>query len=122
MNQSLERALASAGPNPMLFPQDLPAAIRAKVARKSLGDSDTPSKLVIWDDGQGQLLSLQDARAGAMADLEQRYLKELLMRTSGKVPDACRISGLSRSRLYTLLKKYDIPPSYPMIKAHEIEE
>jgi two-component system NtrC family response regulator len=122
LNQSLERALTSAGPNPMLFPKDLPTAIRAKVVRKSVGDSEAPLSVDVAENGvdlSGPLPKLQDARAAALAVVEPKYLKELLSRTSGKIDQACRISGLSRSRLYTLLKKYDIPPTYPMIKASE---
>ena len=46
-----------------------------------------------------------------MARIEKDYLASLLRRTNGEVGEACRISGLSRSRLYTLLKKYGIKPS-----------
>jgi transcriptional regulator of acetoin/glycerol metabolism len=71
-------------------------------------------------DPSGRLPKIQDVRATAIADAEQKYLKELLTRTSGNIQEACRISGLSRSRLYTLLKQHGIPPTYPMIKADEI--
>ncbi|MGZ5425427.1 MAG: helix-turn-helix domain-containing protein [Candidatus Aminicenantales bacterium] len=43
--------------------------------------------------------------------MEKNYLSSLLRRTNGEVGEACRISGLSRSRLYTLLKKYGLKPS-----------
>ena len=118
--QSLENALTSAGPNPMLFPKDLPVAIRAKVVRKAVGDSEAASPgncATGKSDLSGPLPKLHDARLAAVADLEQKYLKELLIRASGNIAKACHISGLSRSRLYTLLKKYSIPPTYPMVKA-----
>jgi two-component system NtrC family response regulator len=127
LNQSLESALASAGPNPMLFPKDLPDAIRAKIVRKTVGDIEAniePPMPEDWalkeTDPSGRLPKIQDVRATAIADAEQKYLKELLTRTSGNIQEACRISGLSRSRLYTLLKQHGIPPTYPMIKADEI--
>ena len=46
---------------------------------------------------------------------EKTYLRRLLDHTHGSIMDACRISGLSRTRLYQLLKKHEpIPESdYP---------
>jgi two-component system NtrC family response regulator len=125
LNQSLEMALTSAGPNPMLFPKDLPAAIRADVVRKSIGDSEAPSprdRAAPAIDLSGPLPELQEARAAAVAEIEARYLKELLTRTSGRMEEACRVSGLSRSRLYTLLKKHGIPTTYPMVRAEKAPE
>jgi two-component system, NtrC family, response regulator len=114
LNQSLEMALTSAVPNPMLFPKDLPTEIRAKVVRKSITEVEAPAT-----DGfslsiqglEGPLPTLQEARAAVLAETERKYLKELLRISSGKVRRACQVSGLSRSRLYTLLKKYNISPS-----------
>ena len=62
-------------------------------------------------DQKEELPKLQDTRASAIAEVERRYLTELMSITGGKIKAATRISGLSRSRLYTLLKKYDISPS-----------
>ena len=36
LNQALERAIASAGASPLLYPKDLPTEIRAKMARDSV--------------------------------------------------------------------------------------
>ncbi|TFH52165.1 MAG: hypothetical protein E4G89_01655, partial [Methanothrix sp.] len=44
-------------------------------------------------------------RETSIAELEQQYLKDLILLTQGNVKKACQISGLSRSRLYALLKK-----------------
>jgi hypothetical protein len=41
-------------------------------------------------------------------------MRELLSFTKGNIPEACRISGLSRSRLYLLLKKYNLSKSFPL--------
>jgi two-component system NtrC family response regulator len=56
-------------------------------------------------------LSLKDFRETELARIETDYLAALMRRTNGEVGEACRISGLSRSRLYTLLKKYGLKPS-----------
>jgi two-component system NtrC family response regulator len=122
LNQALERALTSAGPHPMLFPKDLPAELRVQVVRNTIGVDAASLSGSIADgkiDSNEPLPKLQDARAAAIADVEQRYLKALLTQTSGDIKEACRVSGLSRSRLYTLLKNHDIPPTYPMIKASD---
>jgi two-component system NtrC family response regulator len=54
------------------------------------------------------LPELRTVRTRYLAEVERFYLKELMKRTSGNVTSACRISGLSRSRLYALLHKHEI--------------
>jgi len=58
------------------------------------------------------LPSLIEAREVAVAEAEQRYLKELVSIAGSDLLEACRVAGISRSRLYTLLKKYGIPTSF----------
>ena len=57
------------------------------------------------------LSTLREFRETGIAELERQYLKELTLLTQGNVKKACQISGLSRSRLYTLLKKCEISGS-----------
>jgi two-component system NtrC family response regulator len=40
--------------------------------------------------------------------MERQYLTKLTMLTGGNRKEACRISGLSRTRLFELLKKHDL--------------
>jgi transcriptional regulator of acetoin/glycerol metabolism len=40
--------------------------------------------------------------------MEREYLVRLIQESGRDVGKACRISGLSRSRYYALLKKYNI--------------
>jgi len=49
---------------------------------------------------------LKEIRQAAISAAERQYLQNLLSRTGGDFNEAYRLSGLSRSRLYTLLKKY----------------
>ena len=44
----------------------------------------------------------------SIAELESRYLNDLMAVTRGDIKEACLISGLRRARLYELLKKYNI--------------
>ena len=53
----------------------------------------------------GQTLCSRDE---ALEQADIRYLKNLMAMTRGSIKESCRISGLGRTRLYTLMKKYNI--------------
>jgi DNA-binding NtrC family response regulator len=57
------------------------------------------------------LPKIQEVRDRVIADAERKYLDQLIDITGKDIREACAISGLSRSRLYTLLKKYNITVS-----------
>jgi two-component system NtrC family response regulator len=105
--QALEKALLSAEDEPILFPKHLPTYIRIHVARNSF-----PKKPASQD--QPEIPSsvpkvpakLKEIRKAAVSEAEQQYLKDLISFVGGDINKACRISGLSRSRFYTLLRKY----------------
>jgi two-component system NtrC family response regulator len=105
--QALEKALISAKDEPILFPKHLPTYIRIQVARNSF-----PKKPA--SQGQSEMRSsapkvppkLKEIRKAAVSEAERRYLKDLISFVGGDNDQACRISGLSRSRFYTLLRKY----------------
>ncbi len=105
--QALEKALLSAKDEPMLFPKHLPTYIRIQVARSSFPQK-TPSRRQA--EAPSSVLKsppkLKDIRNAAVAEAEHKYLKDLISFTGGDNNEACRISGLSRSRFYTLLRKY----------------
>ncbi|MBW1722751.1 MAG: hypothetical protein JRH13_14450 [Deltaproteobacteria bacterium] len=52
--------------------------------------------------------SFKDFRITVMGQAESQYLRDLMTVTHWNVKKACRISGLSRPRLYALLKKHGI--------------
>jgi two-component system NtrC family response regulator len=105
--QSLEKALLSAKDDPILYPQHLPDHIRIHITRSVLQKKPgAPSAAPASPAEPEGPSNLQDVREAAIADAERLYLKELMARTGGNIAESCRISGLSRSRLYTLLKKY----------------
>lgn len=106
--QAMEKALLSAKDEPMLFPKHLPTYIRIQVARNAF-----PKKPA--SQGKPEIRSsvpeappklMKEIRKAAVSEAERQYLKDLLSFTGGDNSKACRISGLSRSRFYTLLKKY----------------
>lgn len=55
-----------------------------------------------------ELPALREVREIVVGQLENAYMLELLKLCDNDVPSACRCSGLSRARLYELLKKHCI--------------
>ena len=60
-----------------------------------------------------QMPKLRELREDVFFRAESVYLRNLVSLTGHNIRKACELAGLSRSRLYTLLKKYQISqPSY----------
>jgi two-component system NtrC family response regulator len=105
--QALEKALLSAKEEPMLFPKHLPTYIRIQVARESfMKKATSQGKPEIRSSVPKMPPKLKEIRKAAVSEAEQQYLRDLISFVGGDNNKACRISGLSRSRFYTLLKKY----------------
>jgi len=105
--QGLEKALIAAKDEPMLFPKHLPTYIRIHVARSLYPmKSASPGKPGIGASVPKTPPHLKEIRRTAVAEAEQRYLKDLLSFVGGDNNKARQISGLSRSRFYTLLRKH----------------
>jgi two-component system NtrC family response regulator len=100
---AIEQVIAGAKHEPTLFPRNLPTEIRVKVARASL-TKGMPVKSDLFVDSKGGPMPIDEYRDA----MEHKYLQDLLVHTGAKIRDACKISGLSRSRLYALLKKYNL--------------
>jgi len=108
---TLEGSITETGDDPTLYPKHLPGRIRVQLARASVKEKrEDPSK----GRSKGPLPSVRsfakyrDFRESVLAEAEKKYLQDLMTFTKGSVKDACEISGLGRTRLYTLLKKYGI--------------
>ncbi|MEW6387693.1 MAG: sigma-54 dependent transcriptional regulator [Thermodesulfobacteriota bacterium] len=103
---ALERALAAAPQEPTLFPKHLPLNIRLQVAQTLAGEaailSESLKESPPWEEAFPKLREFRE-----IMDLE--YLRCLLSRSGGDIHKACHFSGLSRSRLYALLKKHTLP-------------
>jgi two-component system NtrC family response regulator len=105
--QALEKALISAKEEPMLFPKHLPTYIRIHVARGHFPEKPaSPEKLGKSPGFPTVPPKLKEIRQATVAEAERKYLQDLISYAGGDNNKACRISGLSRSRFYTLLKKY----------------
>lgn len=103
---TLERTLATARYDQTLYPKLLPDHIRVQVRRAELEPAEEGAQ-----ENQRplrKLPKLQDYRDSVYAEAEAHYLQELMTMTQNDIGEACRISGLSQSRLYALLKKNNI--------------
>ncbi|RPJ81749.1 MAG: sigma-54-dependent Fis family transcriptional regulator, partial [Deltaproteobacteria bacterium] len=107
---TLESVVAESLDSPILVPYHLPVNIRICATQASIGDTQKPGKYIpSYEDISSPLLpTLKGYRENGLAALEKEYLEKLLATSKGNVRQACQISGLSRSRLYGLLKKYEI--------------
>ena len=106
---AVERAIITARNEPVLFPKHLPTHIHARAARSQAGINGLRKTAGTATPASGKSFpQLKDWRNQALSDLERKYLKDLLSVTQGNMKEAIRVSGLSRSRLYGLLKKYGI--------------
>jgi two-component system NtrC family response regulator len=108
--QAMERALTVARLEPTFYPRHLPTRIQVHAARASLkADVRSPRKPASDKNLPVHALpSLQDFREEAVARAETQYLRDLMRIANKDIKEACAISGLSRSRLYSLLQKYGI--------------
>ncbi len=102
---ALERALAVAQEIPVLVPKHLPHNIHMQVKLDTVVDKlKKPVRTLTGT----SMPSLKEMREEAVCKIEQHYLKELMDHSKDHIETACRVSGLSRSRLYALLKKYSL--------------
>ena len=106
----LENLFITAKSSPILFSKHLPHRIRIEVARASIGQKKS-SELESPKDAHPSYVfeKLKDYRDAAIVKAEKKYLQNLMLVTEGKIEQACHLSGLSRPRVYALLKKYQIP-------------
>ncbi len=131
---TLEAAIAEASEDSILFPKHLPSRIRIQVKRFLFGEpvkADVSgfdvnakdsinlaahplpalkpgSENDIFYDKDAEPLAYKAFRESALESIDRDYFNHLMRKTRGNLKEACKISGLGRTRLYTLLKKYNI--------------
>lgn len=134
LTNTLEGAISKAQNEPILFPKHLPDNIRVQVIRSSVdcrkNQSSSKQQAYYIQRSEGEMAfgtppppasdfaeqvidSVRtpqniETREAALEKEDIKYLKNLMMFTQGNIKESCRISGLGRTRLYTLLKKYNI--------------
>jgi len=104
---AVERALTMARQEPTLFAKHLPTHIRVSLARAAV-TKEAPSQVSSKAASPPPLPPLKGFREAALQEAERQYLEDLMGIAGSNIKDACRISGLSRPRLYALMKKYRI--------------
>ena len=106
---ALEEVFSGARHEPTLFPYHLPTYIRAKVTQSFLNtanehEDESPSVDFPANFDNGNFPKIKEFRSAT----ERQYLRKLMQRSHGSKNEACRISGLSRTRLFELLKKHNL--------------
>jgi two-component system NtrC family response regulator len=117
LKNTLEKAIIADPGNPVLYPIHLPPEIRLCRIRTMVSQKyeQTPASCgPASEAGPEQIVFPQtlppfkEYRRQLTADIEKHYLQRLLQETAGDIAKACGVSGLSRSRLYDLLKAHGL--------------
>ncbi len=106
---TIEWSISAAQDDPTLYQGHLPPHIRIKLARASvnkLPQNKTAPQVSI--SSSNKIQTLQQVRNDAIASVEKEYLQDLMTNEKNAIKTVCHLSGLSRPRLYALLKKYNI--------------
>ncbi len=106
---TLETTLATAANEHTLFARHLPVNLRAHVARNAVsGSTEEHPPDALSATPPGSLPPFREFRRTAAREAEKAYLRDLLALSGTSIKLACQISGLSRSRLYELLKEHEL--------------
>jgi two-component system NtrC family response regulator len=109
--QAVEYSMADAQESPVLEPIHLPLNIRLSVTKKKLEKlRERPAIAAepLMVDDISLMPTIREDREKAIQVQEKQYLETLLRITGGDIKQCCETAGLSRSRLYDLLKKYGL--------------
>ncbi len=111
--QALEKALLASKEEPILYPVHLPTYIRIQVARNGIQRKHAGLEKPATDTtAPAAPATLKEFHQKTVSEAEKQYFKDLMESVAGNIDEACRISGLSRSRLYSLLKKYRLAAKF----------
>jgi two-component system NtrC family response regulator len=105
---------------PSLYSHHLPVDVRIGIAKNSFRHHPDKEQPTLLEPGRHHgaiplpfspgedLPPLREVREIVVGQLENAYMRQLLELCGNDVPTACERSGLSRARLYELLKKHSI--------------
>lgn len=107
----LHLAIVNAMDAPMLYPHFLPRAFRIKILKKTIShtsEDDIRSQvfLNIARPAGGQILRYKAFRDYVNDLMESKYIDYLSSLSIDNVSEICRLTGLSRSRIYQLFQKH----------------
>lgn len=119
----IETVCTNASEDDELRVHHLPSNIRAILTKKKLKSGEnkntstfhtktTPetvnAAIRINAEQKGKFPTFKESRKKIINELEKAYIEELLAYTNKDFSKACHVSGLSRARLYELLKKHSV--------------
>jgi len=101
LQHALERTVLYALDIPVLYPEHLPTEIRVGIAKAAFvrRDDQIPQASGAPDNSFPTLKALE-------LQTRDHYLAELIRRAKGDYQEACRLSDISKSKLYQLLKAH----------------
>ncbi len=106
---TIESAIVSDREAPILFPYHLPVGIRVKKAQNLLSNENKIEKRSFETSYRPDNFPVfRDYRVNQIEAIEKKYLQDLILYTNNDMQKACKVAGLSKSRLYGLLKKHTI--------------
>lgn len=109
---ALEKAISEAYYEPIIYAKHLPTEIRIYAAKQLIQKQDIPlGKSSFAERSQNPPDAIgcyRDFRQTVLASAEKGYFRDLMAATNGNIKQACKVSGLGRTRLYTLMKKNNI--------------
>lgn len=105
---TMEKAISEAFNEPTLYAKHLPIDIRIGLKKTEI-EKNNPAHNIQQSVSSPAVsfTTLGDYRDRAIMEAEKGYLENLMRITEANIKEACRISGLSRPRLYALLKKHN---------------
>ena len=106
MINTIDGMLAAGANDSTLYAKHLPLQLRIQIVCSNLeGPQSEPRE---EDEPEADGLPTFKAYRDAS---EHKYLQDLMRLTHRNIPEACRVSGISRSRLYEMLAKYGLNSS-----------
>lgn len=119
---TLEQTILADRKAPTFFPMHLPRNVRLNFIQSSIDEKRKQSNdpLSVVQSGQDDRFSisvgftyppplLKQLRDQVTEQLEGFYLRRLMSHTQNDLDQVGKLSGLSKNRIYVLLKKYNIP-------------
>jgi two-component system NtrC family response regulator len=98
---TIDGILAAAGNDNTLYAKHLPLHIRVQIVCTNMERPDVPRP---GPASMGDLPKFKEYRESS----EIKYLENLMRLSERNIPKACELSGISRSRLYEMLAKYNL--------------
>ena len=97
---AIDKAVASAIHEPVIYSIHLPSHLRAEVIRRGVSPR-------IQED-EDALINEHESLPSFLERMEREYLEQVYYHADKDVKTACNIAGISRTGFYTRLKKYRI--------------